>query len=148
MRTRTYYLGPDAVVTNELFVWRTSPPKTFAIRDLKKVGIVRCDVDRYRPRTTNAAAGPAVLALAVWPIVDTPVLIVTVVLAVAVPAVAAVTYWRLRPRRWELHAIYRGAEVLLYASIDSRVFNQVARALRRSMEDNNPHIEWDGEAAA
>ena len=27
MRTRTYYRGPDAVVTNELFVWRTSPPK-------------------------------------------------------------------------------------------------------------------------
>jgi len=148
MRTRTYYRGPDAVVTNELFVWRTSPPKLFAIRDLKKVGIVRRDVDRSRPSTARAAAGPTVLALAVWPIVDTPLLIVTVFMAVAVPAVAAATYWRLRPRRWELHAIYRGAEVLLYASIDARVFNQVARALRRAMEDNNPHAEWSGEAAA
>jgi hypothetical protein len=148
MRTRTYYRGPDAVVTNELFVWRTAPPKLFAIRDLKKVGIVRRDVDRGRPSTTRAAAGPAVLALAVWPIVETPVLIVTAFVAVALPAVAAATYWRLRPRRWELHATHRGAEVLLYASTDSRVFNQVARALRRAMEDNNPHAEWNGEAAA
>ena len=147
MSTRTYYRGPDAVVTNELFVWRTSPPKLFAIRDLKMVGIVRREVDRSRPSTARAA-GPAVLALAVWPIVDTPLLIVTAIFAVALPAVAAAAFWRLRPRRWELHATYRGAEVLLYASTDARVFNQVARALRRAMEDNNPHAEWNGEEAA
>jgi hypothetical protein len=48
-----------------------------------------------------------------------------------------------------LQARYLGAEVVLYASTDARVFNQVARALRRAMEDRDPdHTGWDGEAAA
>jgi hypothetical protein len=147
MRTRTYYRGPDAVVTSEIFIWRTSPPKIFVIRELKRVGIVRRDIDR-RPRIPKAGAGSVVLAVAIWPIVDTPVLITTAVLAVAVPAAAVTAYWRNRPRLWELHALYRGTEAVLYASTDARVFNQVSRALRRAMEDNDPHITWDGEAAA
>ena len=147
MRTRTYYRGPDAVVTSEVFIWRTTPPKIFVIRELKRVGIVRRDIDR-RSRIPKNGAGAVVLAVAIWPIVDTPVLITTVALAVAVPAVAVIAYWHNRPRLWELHALYRGAEVMLYAATDARVFNQVSRALRRAMEDNDPHITWDGEAAA
>jgi hypothetical protein len=143
MRTRTYYRGPDAVVTSELFIWRTSPPKVFVIRHLQKVAIVRYDADRGRPHYSSA------VALALWPIVDTPALVATGVLAVAVPVVAVATYWRVRPKRWELQARYLGAEVVLYASTDARVFNQVARALRRAMEDRDPdHTGWDGEAAA
>ena len=148
MRTRTYYRGPDAVVTSELFVWRTSPPKMFAIRDLKKVGIARRVVDRTRPHAPKAAAGSVVLALSVWNVMDSPVLVATVFSAVVVPAVAAATYWRRRTWLWELRATYRGAEVVLYASTDTRVFNQVTRALRRAMEDTDPHLGWDGEAAA
>lgn len=147
MRTRTYYRGPDAVVTSELFVWRTSPPKIFAIRDLEHVGIARCDAGSGRPHAAHAVAAP-VLAAAVWPIVHTPAQIAVAVLAIALPAVAAVTYWRLRPRLWELHGTYRNAEVILYASTDTRVFNQVARALRRAMEDADPLSGRDGEAAA
>jgi hypothetical protein len=143
MRTRTYYRGPDAVVTSELFIWRTSPPKVFVIRHLQKVAIVRYDADRGRPHYSS------VVALALWPIVDTPALVATGVLAVAVPVVAVATYWRVRPKRWELQARYLGAEVVLYASTDARVFNQVARALRRAMEERDPdHTGWDGEAAA
>jgi len=143
MRTRTYYRGPDAVVTSELFIWRTSPPKVFVIRHLKRVAIVRYDVDRSRPHYSS------VLALALWPIVERPVFVVTGVLAVAVPVVAVITYWRIRPKRWELQALYLDSEVVLYASTDARVFNQVARALRRAMEDRDPdHTGWDGEVAA
>ncbi len=145
MRTRTYYRGPDAVVTSEVFVWRTAPARIFAIRALKKVGIVRCGADGGRPHTAHAA-GSVVLVMAAWPLLDTPALMAVVVLAVAVPGAAA-TYWRLRPRLWELHAHYRGAEVILYASTDARTFNQVARALRRAMEDARPHASWDGAAA-
>jgi hypothetical protein len=36
---RTYYRGPDAVVTSDFFVWRTTPAREFAIRDLSHVGI-------------------------------------------------------------------------------------------------------------
>ena len=147
MRTRTYYRGPDAVVTSELFVWRTSPPKIFAIRDLEHVGIARCDAGSGRPHTAHAVAAP-VIAVAVWPVVGTPGQIAVGALAVALPAIVAVTYWRRRPRLWELHGIYRNAEIILYASTDARVFNQVARALRRAMEDAGPRTSWDGEAAA
>jgi hypothetical protein len=149
MRTRTYYRGPDAVVTSELFVWRTSPAKTFVIRELKRVGIARCDAGSGRPHTVHAAAGP-VLVIAAWPILHTSAMVSVgaVVAVAAVVAAGAVTYRRLRPRLWELHGIYRNAEVILYASTDARVFNQVARALRRAMEDADPRTAWDGERAA
>jgi hypothetical protein len=147
MRTRTYYRGPDAVVTSELLVWRTSPARIFAIRELRRVGIARCDAASGRPHTMHAAAGP-VLAAVAWPILDTPAMAAVGALAVALPAAAAVTYWWRRSRLWELHGTYRNAEVILYASTDARVFNQVARALRRAMEDAAPHAAWDGETAA
>jgi hypothetical protein len=148
MRTRTYYRGPDAVVTSELFVWRTAPARTFVIRELRNVGIARCEVDRSRPHTTQAFAGSAALAAAVWPMVDTPALIAAVLLALAVPGAAVAAVWRLRPRCWELHATYRGGEVVIYASTEARVFNQVARALRRAIEDADPHTARNGAAAA
>ncbi len=148
MRTRTYYRGPDAVVTSELFVWRTSPTKTFVIRELKRVGIARCDAGSGRPHTMHAAA--PVLAIGAWPILHPPAMVGVgaAVAAATLIAAAAVTYRRLRPRLWELHGIYRNAEVILYASTDARVFNQVARALRRAMEDAGPRTAWDGETAA
>jgi len=147
MRTRTYYRGPDAVVTSELFVWRTAPPKIFAVRELSKVGIARGKVDHSRPHTARAAAGSALLTVAIWPIVDTTAMLITIALAVTIPSVAVVAYWQRRPRLWEIHATYRAAAVILYASTDARVFNQVARALRRAMEDAGPSATGD-EAAA
>jgi hypothetical protein len=137
MSTRTYYRGPDAVVTSDVFVWRTAPPKTFVIRDLRKVGISHSDA-RHRSPGAQTATGSAGLVIAIWPIVDTPAVFAAVVLAVAIPGVVVAARLRLRPRIWELHATYRHTEVLLYASADTRVFNQVTRALRRAMEDCRP----------
>ena len=152
MRKRTYYRGPDAVVTSELFVWRTTPPKLFSIRELKNVGIVRCavrdEIDHTRPHSAGAIGGSVVLAVALWPSLNTPVLIIVVFLAVAVPTLALTAYRHNRPRIWELHATYRGVEVVLYASNNVRVFNQVSRALRRAMEDSDPHTGWNDEVAA
>ena len=144
---RTYYGGPDAVVTSELFVWRTRPTRVFAIRELRGVGITHGAIDRRNPHTTQAAAGSLALAVAVWPIVDTPALIALSVLAITVPVVAVAAHWRGRRQCWELHATYRGSAVILYASTSDRVFNQVTRALRRAMEDLRPHGTWPGEAA-
>ena len=56
-------------------------------------------------------------------------------------AFLAVARLRMRPQRWELRATYGGARVLLYASSDVRVFNQVARALRRTVEDARPPVD-------
>jgi hypothetical protein len=92
MSNRTYYRGPDAVVTDRFFIWHTTPTKGFDIRDLQHVGLVQ----------------PPFVIFA--------------------------------RRRWELRATYRGRQVTLYSSFDSRVFNQVARALRRAVEDARPAI--------
>ncbi|MCA2214533.1 DUF6232 family protein [Jidongwangia harbinensis] len=148
MRTRTYYRGPDAVVTNEVFVWRTAPPKVFVIRDLRDVCIAR--EDNRLPTTAHVAGGSLVLIAATGPMWNTPGLISLGLLAVAVPGtVVATACWRTRPRRRELRATYRGAEAVLYVSLNARVFNQVSRALRRSVEDNRPDWSaWDGAAAA
>jgi hypothetical protein len=96
---RTYYRGPDAVVTSELFVWLTRPARIFVIRELRDVGITGTAVDRG--------------------------------------------WWR--TGRWsELRASYRGSDVILFAGTDTRVFNQIARALRRALEEARPHATWPG----
>jgi hypothetical protein len=138
MSNRTYYSGPEALVTDRLFVWRTTPAKGFAVRELRNVGLVRGEADRLRPFTVHVAAGALILAAATWAMLDTPAAYVLGFLAVAVPGSFAAFTLRSRPRRWELRANYRGHEVVLYASSDERVFNQVARALRRSVEAARP----------
>ncbi len=145
MRIRTYYRGPDAVVTSEFFVWHTSPAKTFVIRELKNVVIARGGVNRNRAYGAQIA-GSVAMAVAIWPILDSPALIVAAVVGVtAIPGVAVAAFLR-RPL-WELRASYRNAAVVLYESRDERVFNQVSRALRRAMEDAGPHERRHHEAA-
>jgi hypothetical protein len=138
MSNRTYYSGPDALVTDRLFVWRMPPAKGFAVRELRNVGLVRGDADPLRPYTAHVAAAALVLVAATWTMLDTPAAYVLGFLAVAVPGTFTAFTMRSRPRRWEMRANYRGLEVVLYASSDVRVFNQVARALRRAVEDARP----------
>jgi hypothetical protein len=144
MRIRTYYSGPDAVVTSELFVWRTLPPKTFVIRELKNVVIARGG--NRNQAYAAPMAGSMAVAVAMSPTLDSPVLAVAVFVGVTAISGVAIAAFGRRPR-WELHATYRNAAVILYASKDERVFNQVSRALRRAMEDAGPHIRRNGEAA-
>lgn len=147
MSTRTFYRGPDALVTSEVFVWRTAPPRTFAIRELRNVQIIQGAVTG-RPGAPRAAAGSAVLAVTVWPVADTPAIAAVVFLVLALPTAVALMVHSRRSRFWELHGTYRNNDVLLYASTEGRVFNQVARALQRSMEAAHPHSRWDGSTAA
>jgi hypothetical protein len=41
---------------------------------------------------------------------------------------------RLRPRAWQLRAVYKGYPVVLLESHNLQVFNQVVRAMRRAVE--------------
>jgi hypothetical protein len=134
---RTYYRGPDAVVTDRFFVWHTTPTKSFVVRDLRNVGFVRSETDQFRPYTAYSAVGALILAVTMWTMVKSPAYALGI-LTVAIPSLFAVVSMRTRPRRWELRATYRGARVVLYASSDVRVFNQVTRALRRAVEDARP----------
>jgi hypothetical protein len=128
---RTYYRGPDAVITDTHFVWQTSSMRIFAIDDLEDVRLER-----------TVAAGPSGAEFALW--LGLFVLAVAAGLkfgvAAALPVVAAlvvVVLIALRKRAgraWEIRARYRAEEVTLYSSFDPRVFNQVTRALRRTIE--------------
>jgi hypothetical protein len=127
---RTYYRGPDAVVTDTHFVWKDAVVRIFAIDDLADVRLER--------RAPGGRSGlELVLVLA---------LLATAVLAgwrfgllVAAPPVVAAALVLIVLRRrgrpaWEIRARYRAREVTLYTSRDPRIFNQVTRALRRTIE--------------
>ena len=145
MRTRTYYSGPDAMVTDDQFIWSTvAAQRVFAVRELRNVGLVQAPA-RVRPFAPAVAAGALFAAIAGWTLMPDPTWYVVGFLAIATPSVAAV--WR-QPRHWELHAQYRDRAVVLYSSADARVFNQVSRALRRAMEDGRRTPWGYGLAAA
>jgi Family of unknown function (DUF6232) len=141
MTTRTYYRGPDAVVTDQLFVWLTRPAKSYVVRDLRSVGLFRAEVNRLRSYTLHVASGTLVLAVATWFAFDSPAVYALGALTIALPSTFTVARMRTPAQRWQLQATYRGAPVLLYASRDVRVFNQVARALRRAVEDARPPVD-------
>jgi hypothetical protein len=139
MSKRTYYNGPDAVVTDQLFVWRTKPLRSYAVRDLHKVGVMRADSRPASPTTVlAAAAGTVAVVGAGWTMFEPSAALAVGLLAVTVPLACVLPSTVRRPRGWELHALYRGSDVVLYACPDERQFNQVKRALRRSLEDARP----------
>jgi hypothetical protein len=145
MRTRTYYHGPDAMVTDDQFVWMTvSSNRTFSVRELRNVGLVQAPA-RMRSFAPALAVGVLFVAVAGWSLMPSPTWYVAGFLAVSTPAVMAA--WR-KPRHWELHAQYHSQAVVLYSSSDARVFNQVSRALRRAMEDSGRTPWGYGLAAA
>ncbi|WP_412748098.1 DUF6232 family protein [Krasilnikovia sp. M28-CT-15] len=135
MSTRTYYRGPDAVVTDEHFVWRTTSTRVFEIRELRHVMVSRQPATHAYP---IMAGGAVLLASAGWATLTNPPTLVLGLLTVATAGALAVTLARTRSRTWRLQATYRGRDVVLYAQSDLRVFNQVSRGLRRSMEAARP----------
>ncbi|MEU7904074.1 DUF6232 family protein [Actinoplanes sp. NPDC049118] len=146
---RTYYRGPDAVVTSDIFVGNGAPRTKFAVRELRNVCITHTDADDFRPSAARVTGGLLIIAVAAWPLWMASPLLALALVALGMPATAAgAVFWRLRPQRWELRATYRGTDVWLYASADERVFNQVSRALRRAIEDARPPSVWDDFAAA
>ncbi len=146
---RTYYRGPDALVNQEHFVWRTSSPRIFIVRELQNAVLVRCNVpDRRLNPALLVALTLTALATVSWVLVS-PVVGATIgFLAVLTAAAAMATQPRRTVYEWQVRATYHGAVVTIYASADQRVFNQVARALRRAVEDARPTSEDHGLAAA
>jgi hypothetical protein len=131
---RTYYDGPDALVTDHHFIWRTDPLRAFIIGDLRDVRLVQRDVGSPRVITVLAAVAAAAMIVAPgWLLVDTMVGRLVLVGAAAA-AVSLATLGRRSVHQWELRAAYQSREVVLYTTLEIRTFNQVTRALRRSVE--------------
>jgi hypothetical protein len=128
---RLYYRGPDAAVTDELFIWQTGATKAFVVAELRHVGRVRQDGGRLG---RVVAAVPLAVAGAGWVQLELPARWYVGIGALV--AAVALVVWPPSSRSWALRAAYRGAdEVTVYASTDLRVFNQVSRALQRAIED-------------
>jgi hypothetical protein len=140
MSKRLHYSSPEVVVTDELFIRRGRPLKSYAIRDLHNVGVLRSSAEPASPTTVlTVAAGTVVSVSAGWILLEPPTAYAVGLLAVTVPLACTVpSMVRRGGRGWELHAIYRGSDVVLYASFDERQFNQVKRALRRAIENSRP----------
>jgi hypothetical protein len=135
---RIYYNGPDALVTEEIFVWRSDPLKAFAITDLRDVRLVQRDVGS--PRTIVALAGVAASAMIVAPgwLFLHQMAGRLILLAAAMIAVTLASLRRRSVHQWELRAAYRAREVTIYTTLEIRTFNQVTRALRRAVEGRAP----------
>ena len=136
---RTYYRGSDALVTDDYFIWRATANRIFAIRELRDIGIARGPLDGSA-QTPALAIGAGLLLLAgtSWTLMGPAVgYTATAAAIVATLAVLSLTARR-AARPWQLLGTYRGAVVTIYSSPDVRVFNQVARALRRSIENAAP----------
>ncbi|MBL7260990.1 DUF6232 family protein [Paractinoplanes lichenicola] len=140
MSKRIYYRGPGVVVTDELFILRGKPLKSYAVHDLHNVGVVRSSSAPSSPAATLAVAAGTVAAVgAGWTLLAPPTAYAIALLAVLVPLACVVpSLVRRSGRGWELHAIYRGSDVVLYSDFDERQFNQVKRALRRAIENARP----------
>ena len=128
---RTFYRGPDAVVTDTHFVRQTPTVRIFAIADLNDVRLER--IVSRGPSGLALALGFGLFAVAVITGLKFGIAAVVPLVVVAI-VVALAGLRRSRARAWEIRARYRAQEVTLYTSRDPRVFNQVTRALRRTIE--------------
>jgi hypothetical protein len=141
---RTYYDGPDALITENHFIWRTDPVRAFIIGDLRDVRLVQRDVGSPRVIIMLAAVAAAAMIVAPgWLLVHTMVGRLVLVGAAAA-AVSLATLGRRSVHQWELRAAYQSREVVLYTTLEIRTFNQVTRALRRSVEatDRGRGRQW------
>jgi len=129
-----FYRGPHAVITDEVFAVDETCRRRYAIYELEQVQIVR----EGRP---DGAGGS-------WPLTVSGLLAVVATIPVAgrwavlvasFVAAAAVVHLMARARksrdvRWNLMAIHRGRMRIIFTSNDQREFEQVCRALQRSLE--------------
>ncbi len=128
---RTYYRGPDAAVTDELFIWQAGATKAFVVAELRQVSMERQEAGRLG-RVVVAVL--LAVAGAAWVQLELPARWYVGVGALVVAL--AVAGWPPHTRSWALTAAYRGDDqVTLYTSVDGQRFHQVSRALRRAMED-------------
>ncbi|MEV4637860.1 DUF6232 family protein [Actinoplanes sp. NPDC049548] len=139
---RVYYRGPDARVTDQHFIRRTPTAEAvFAVRDLRNVVRVQGGAapDRLGGMLVTGA-GLVALTAASWSLIGPAAGYAMAAVAVAV-GLGLLSVRRRNDRWWHVRATYRGAEITLYSSADQQMFNQVARALMRAIEDSRPGRE-------
>ncbi|GAA2491920.1 DUF6232 family protein [Winogradskya humida] len=146
---RTYYRSREVLVTDEYFVWRASTTQIVPIGELRDVRLVRGEASRVGIAAMVATtAGLVTLAGASWAVMGQLAGYALAATATMIAAVAVRSPRRRATRVWNVEATLRGSRVIIYSSPDLRVFNQVTRALRRTIEVNQPGHDSYGLAAA
>ena len=144
---RTYYRGPDAFVTADRFVWLGETPRIVPIRDLRDIGLVVHTPRRPANAAVVVSAGLVAFAAASWLTLGAAAGAVVSILAVLSVTVALRTRQTWGARSFRVVATVRGSRAVIYAAQDLRVYNQVTRALRRSVEDDRRSRAHEGLAA-
>jgi hypothetical protein len=142
---RTYYRGPEVLITDKILAVAAAPVlRTFEIDELYDVVVVRGDLDPARVITAHVAGGALVVVVACWRLLDSPAACLVALAFVVAASVISGACWRLNPRSYELRATYLGYDVQLYCSTDLRTFGQVKRGLMRALEGRRQRLEQTG----
>jgi hypothetical protein len=107
-------------------------------------GIVRCLTDTHPGRMVALIAGGVEIAAATPFAVgfgSSPMVVVGFLAALGVAAGVLVDASR-NPRRMELRACHRGADVRLFTTRDLNEFERVRWALVRAVEASRPGVVW------
>lgn len=136
-----FYIGPHVCITHEVFQVRWPSYRSFEIRDLTNVHVVRDETDpvavgahQIRVASTWLAGTAAVAAAIGWPVLHSPTVSMLAFMTLAVSLVVSGVCWRVRAVPYALHATYRGELVRLCSIPDARTFGQVKRGLVRALE--------------
>ncbi|MEU4238846.1 DUF6232 family protein [Actinoplanes sp. NPDC026619] len=133
---RVFYRGQEAIITEHQFLWLAGSLRSFDIAHLRQVRVIRRNTKVSGPRTeVIASAGMAAAGIAVSAMFVDAVAVRLSLAGVAVAMVAMATFRRRTVPCWEIRAVHRGRETIIYSTRDITTFNQVKRGLSRALEN-------------
>jgi hypothetical protein len=144
---RTYYRGPEVLITDQVFAILAPYPAAFRVDELYNVRVFRGELHPARVFTAHAAGGAILAVAASWPLIHSLLACVGALVLVATPCVISGACSRLAPRTYALRATYRNLDVQLYCSADLTTFGQVRRGLLRALEARQSRLEQVGASA-
>jgi Family of unknown function (DUF6232) len=126
-----FYRHNGTTITSRYF---TTPSGRYLIRDLKRFARSQREAESGLKVGLITAAVELVIVLPALTIVEPSVAFALIVPALVIPFLVAFAYGKRHPAEFELLALYRGYQVILFATSDQQQFGQVARALLRAAE--------------
>lgn len=132
-----FYGGRNLVVADEeILVLRGATSLRFRVDELRDVHIEQSDLHPLRSHVGHAVGALMVLAGAAWHLSAPPALQAAILFSLLGGTAGYIVVRRLHPRRSELWADYRGADVRLFWSSDAIEFGRVTRAVVRALAAN------------
>ncbi|WP_033340929.1 DUF6232 family protein [Catenuloplanes japonicus] len=124
--------GPEVVVTDEALHVRTPLRRTFPVAELEDTYVRRGSLGEEFERTLHTTVSAIALAGSIWSVTQSNAVTVVCLAAVVIPSTITLIRSYRYGRRYELWAIIRDEDVLLYCSTDRRAFHQALHALGKA----------------